>query len=293
MGMSMRTGQFLKLDLPSMIWKPLVQSPVTPLDLAGVDILSAQILDHIRSLCDMTVTRTPEQIQEEKTAFERLHLTFTVIGSDKKTYNLGHYAPNTHVTWDKRHQYLRLLQQYRLNEFSVQCAAIRRGLATVVPYAVLSLFTAEELEAEVVGMKTIDVDYLEANTEYEGCSSSDPHIRFFWAVMRTRFDDDQRAKLLRFVWGRSRLPLPGENWERKFKIASHSRSQRGGANRVDLCLPESHTCFFTLDLPRYSTLEITYEKILFAIINCLSVDGDGSLNHGGADMNAESDDEDL
>src|SRR4051812_12314659 len=33
----------------------------------------------------------------------------------------------------------------RLEEFKPQCAAMRRGLATVVPYAVLSLFTWEEL----------------------------------------------------------------------------------------------------------------------------------------------------
>ena len=93
--------------------------------------------------------------------------------------------------------YYRLLQEYRFGEFSAQCAAIRRGLATVVPYAALSLFTWAELESEVVGVKTVDVDYLEQNTEYDGCSNSDPHVRFFWAVMRTRFDDEQRAQLLR------------------------------------------------------------------------------------------------
>lgn len=139
------------------------------------------------------------------------------------------------------------MQECRFGEFSAQCAAIRRGLAAVVPYAALSLFTWAELESEfeVVGVQTVDVDCLEQNTESDGCSNSDPHVRFFWAVMRTRFDDEQRAKLLRFTWGRSRLPLIGEKWEGRFKIARHSKSAQN--NRPDQYLPDSHTCFFTLN----------------------------------------------
>jgi hypothetical protein len=283
MGMSMRTGYFLNLDLSSMVWKPLVLDQVTLDDVRSADSLFAQILTEVRTACAGQDDNT-----ELKESFEASRLTFSVVGSDQKEHKLGHNSGL--VTWEKRHKYLHLLEQYRFNsEFKEQTAAIRRGLATVVPYAVLSLFTWEELESEVVGVKTIDVDYLEANTEYSGCSSSDAHIRFFWAVMRTRFDDAQRAQLLRFVWGRSRLPLPGTPWERKFKIAAHSKSNQNSAN-VNNYLPDTHTCFFTLDLPRYTSMETLYNKMLYAIVNCVSVDGDGSLNSGGADMNADDSD---
>lgn len=40
---------------------------------------------------------------------------------------------------------------------------------------------------------------------------------------------------------------------------------RGGD---DTKLPISHTCFFSLELPDYSSYEILREKVLFAILNC-------------------------
>ena len=33
-------------------------------------------------------------------------------------------------------------------------------------------------------------------------------------------------------------------------------------------------CFFSLELPRYSSLEIMKEKLRYAIFNCTAIDGD-------------------
>jgi hypothetical protein len=51
---------------------------------------------------------------------------------------------------------------------------------------------------------------------------------------------------------------------------------------MDGMLPKSHTCFFALQLPRYSTDEICKRQILYAIHNCLEMDGDFRL--GDAEM---------
>ncbi len=40
----------------------------------------------------------------------------------------------------------------------------------------------------------------------------------------------------------------------------------------------SHTCAFSIDLPEYSTVEIMYERLNYAITYCSSIDGDGNLN---------------
>ncbi len=40
----------------------------------------------------------------------------------------------------------------------------------------------------------------------------------------------------------------------------------------------SHTCFFIIDLPAYSTAEIMYERLNYAISYCSSIDGDGMTN---------------
>jgi len=51
----------------------------------------------------------------------------------------------------------------------------------------------------------------------------------------------------------------------------------------------SHTCFFTVDLPEYSTTEIMYERLNYAITNCSNIDGDGNMNERPETRNLDSD----
>jgi hypothetical protein len=64
------------------------------------------------------------------------------------------------LTWANRHEYVNALRKYRRSEFSLQCDAMRRGLASVVPQALLSLFTWRELETQVCG-RGVTLDDLE------------------------------------------------------------------------------------------------------------------------------------
>jgi E3 ubiquitin-protein ligase HERC2 len=82
------------------------------------------------------------------------------------------------------------------------------------------------------------------------------------------FTDEERSMFLRFCWGRSRLPLTAAAFPQRFKLQSFGRSP------ADNYLPVSHTCFFSLELPAYSTIEIMREKITYAIYNCQAIDGD-------------------
>ena len=47
---------------------------------------------------------------------------------------------------------------------------------------------------------------LKQNTEYENFEESDPAIEHFWNVIQS-FSDEEKELYLKFVWGRSRLPL--------------------------------------------------------------------------------------
>lgn len=49
---------------------------------------------------------------------------------------------------------------------------------------------------------------------------------------------------------RTRLPLTAEGFSQRFKLQSFSRSP------ADDYLPVAHTCFFSLELPAYSSLEV-------------------------------------
>lgn len=78
----------------------------------------------------------------------------------------------------------------------------------------------------------------------------------------------------RFVWGRSRLPLTAAGFKtQKFRIQQFNRTP------PDQYMPVAHTCFFSLELPRYSSLQVTREKLRYAIFNCQAIDGDGSQSH--------------
>ena len=83
---------------------------------------------------------------------------------------------------------------------------IDRGLATQIPRHFLKLFTAAELKIIVTGRSDINVALLKENTKYEQYKETDPTICYFWNVIE-KFSDEEKELYLKFVWGRSRLPL--------------------------------------------------------------------------------------
>ena len=54
--------------------------------------------------------------------------------------------------------------------------------------------------------------------------------------------------------------------QHRIGIKSHSNP--------DLALPTSHTCFFSIDLPRYSSYEVLKNKLKYAITHCQAIDTD-------------------
>ena len=77
---------------------------------------------------------------------------------------------------------------------------------------------------------------------------------------------------LKFVWGRSRLPPPDTPGVQQHTIYLMSQSSYGGEH--DKILPQAHTCFFQLDLPRYSKDSICRDKMIYAIETCGEIDTD-------------------
>ena len=144
-------------------------------------------------------------------------------------------------------------------------ALVKQGLATVVPVDLLALWTGRELEYEVCGSAHVDLDELRKHSVLDGYSDTSPPVRFLWQVLEG-FGDEDRQDFLHFVWGRSRLPATEAAWAAagrgcRFKI---SRNPSLG----DGSMPVSHTCFFQIELPEYSSVEIAKEKITYAIRNC-------------------------
>ena len=91
---------------------------------------------------------------------------------------------------------------------------------------------------------------------------------------------------VRFVWGRSRLPLTAEGFKnQQFRIQQFNRSP------ADQYMPVAHTCFFSLELPQYSSLDITRDRLKYAIFNCQAIDVDGSQAHDATSHWLEEEDQ--
>ena len=140
------------------------------------------------------------------------------------------------VTHGNREEYLAAIIRQRIREVRPQILALARGLCTLVPNIALSFVTPAELEVCICGHAMIDVEVMRANSVVEGYNKEDKVIKMFWRILEG-MDDFHRTQLVRFAWGRSRVPQTAV-WARPFKIG-----------RCEGPLPHAHTCFFQIDLP--------------------------------------------
>jgi len=147
---------------------------------------------------------------------------------------------------------------------------MRKGLNNIVSANLLSLFSWYDLEILTCGTPDINLETLRKHTIYRGINVHSPLIRNFWRALDS-FNNLERQMFLRFTWGRSRLPISESDWNQQFMI-------RPLKTNDDTHLPISHTCFFSLDLPTYSTYKVLRKKILYAIFNCQAIDIDFNPN---------------
>ncbi|CAF0793768.1 unnamed protein product [Rotaria sordida] len=279
MGMAIRTRNFLDVQFPILLWKQLVQEKITIEDIEAIDISSFSIInqmeENIKQIKSLNESEDDDANIDRDYLFSSImsELVFDIVSSAGQTYELipgGFHIPITAANFE---DYCIRYRQYRINEFYRQIDFIRQGLYSVIPSAYLTLFTASELEEAVCGKGYIDIEMLKRHTYYNSDSETTPHIVRFWSVLSEMFSEEQKKLFLIFVWGRSTLPNRDEDFSSNFSL---NRLETSG--NVDGALPKSHTCSFALDLPEYSTKEITYERLNYAITYCSSIDNDWNMN---------------
>ena len=168
-----------------------------------------------------------------------------------------------------------------------------------MPPSLISLFTPEELELLIAGLPDIDVADLKRHTEYLGYRPTDEAVQFFWQAVES-FDASDRARLLMFVTGTSKVPLGGFKALRGQRGPQLFTLQKAGGDPE--ALPASHTCFVSrrrrshacalarasrqrahrnlrrappllvtqnqLDLPPYRDADTMRDKLLVAVREC-------------------------
>jgi len=243
----------LNLDLPIFVWRQLNGEKPDLMDLEQIDKLFIQQINVLKSL---TKERF-EQMVDQK---------FTTQLSNGQEYELKRGGRDLAVSFTNREEFLSLSIMARLRECEPQIKAMRKGLHVIVPQHMLGLFSAYDLEKMVCGDAEIDINVLKRHTAYRDISPSSPVVKFFWMALES-FNIEERQLFLRFVWGRSRLPVSESDWTQPFTINALNAA---GPDT----LPLSHTCFFSIDLPPYNSYDKLREKILYAIINCQAIDID-------------------
>eukprot|EP00903_Cladosiphon_okamuranus_P019656 g18070.t4 len=249
MGLSLRTRLCLPFQLPGLIWKRMLGLHVGFEDLAMVDIIITQFITAIRT-CEKDGLTSDKEFREMYG--ERLFFTYT--GSDGVERELMPGGAARRVTFDNRFTFCRMVEQVRTHEFDAQVAAMAAGLSDIVPIKVLRLFTAAQLEVAVAGEPEFDIAFWKEHTEYKGYRPDDDTVEFFWKVIESMSAEDQSG-FVRFAWGRSRLP-PKAYWRVNMKLLRSNMSEES--------LPVSHTCFFSIELPPYTTEERMRKGLLTA-----------------------------
>ncbi|KAI3195010.1 hypothetical protein CBS147311_8320 [Penicillium roqueforti] len=249
-GKALYEGRVLDCHFSRAVYKNILGRSVSIKDMETLD------LDYYKSLLWMLENDITDIITE----------TFSIETDDfgeKQVIDLkpgGHDIP---VTQENKEEYVQRVVEYRLVEsVREQLDNFLKGFHEIIPPELISIFNEQELELLISGLPEIDVDEWKNNTEYHNYSASSSQIQWFWRAVRS-FDKEERAKLLQFVTGTSKVPLngfkelEGMNGVSKFNI----HRDYGHKDR----LPSSHTCFNQLDLPEYESYEDLRQRLYTAV----------------------------
>ncbi|KAL8772430.1 MAG: hypothetical protein Q9209_002381 [Squamulea sp. 1 TL-2023] len=227
-GKALYEGRALDCHFSRAVYKRILGKTVSIKDMETLD------LDYYKSLLWMLENDITEIITE----------TFSIESDDfgvTEIIDLVENGRNIPVTEENKHEYAQRVVEYRLTgSVQTQLEKFLGGFHDVVPPELIAIFNEQELELLISGLPDIDVDDWKNNTEYHNYSASSPQIQWFWRAVRS-FDKEERAKLLQFVTGTSKVPLNGFGQLEGMNGFSRFNIHRAYGNKDRL--PSSHTCF--------------------------------------------------
>ena len=162
---------------------------------------------------------------------------------------------------NREEQIRNALQAISINNKDEQFAALREGFSSAIPDAIFEGIEPREVGAFIFGDAVISIDDLERNYRLGVYTATSPQVRNLFTVLRELSQDDLR-KFLRFVTSSTQLPLGGFGaLEPRFQIQRMARTGASG----NVLLPATHTCFNTIDLPEYESIDELRVHVLRAI----------------------------
>ena len=234
MVLAISSGETLNLDLHPVIWKSLIGKQITLKDYEEIDKCFYNMI---------------ENIKKDKTSIGQFS-TFIITNSNGEEIELKENGKNIDVTMDNVDEFIELAQKTRLEEISEQLECIKRSLYSVFGKNTLKILSWNQLELLVCGEIEFNVEDFKKHTR---CNNEENIIKFFWEWLEG-CSKEEKVKYLNFVSGR--LRLPSSDYEHCIIIINNKDK-----------LPYSRTCFFTLYLPRYDSVEILRKKMKIVFEN--------------------------
>ncbi|KAI3491195.1 hypothetical protein L1887_44441 [Cichorium endivia] len=256
-GKALFDGQLLDVHFTRSFYKHILGVKVTYHDIEAIDPgyfknLKWMLENDISDILDLTFSIDADE--EKLILCERTEVT---------DYELIPGGRNIRVTEENKHKYVDLIAEHRLTTaIRPQINAFLEGFTELIPRDLISIFHDKELELLISGLPDIDLDDMKANTEYSGYSAASPVIQWFWEVAQG-FSKEDKARLLQFVTGTSKVPLEG--FSALQGISGSQKFQIHKAYGRPDHLPSAHTCFNQLDLPEYPSKEHLEKRLLLAI----------------------------
>jgi E3 ubiquitin-protein ligase HUWE1 len=227
-GKAIYDGRLLDAYFTRSFYKCMISAPVDYKDMEATDLEFYNSLDWILHN-DIT---------------DVLDLTFSIEVDDFGVSQVIDLKPNgreTPVTEANKHEYVKLVTEQRLIvSIKDQIKAFLDGFHEIIPKELVKIFNEQELELLISGLPDIDIEDWKNNTDYQNYSPSSPQIQWFWRAVRS-FTQEERAKLLQFTTGTSKVPLggfsklQGSNGVQKFQIHKEFTSPTR--------LPSAHTWY--------------------------------------------------
>uniref|UniRef100_A0A6B2L2X7 HECT domain-containing protein n=1 Tax=Arcella intermedia TaxID=1963864 RepID=A0A6B2L2X7_9EUKA len=192
---------------------------------------------------------------------EAMLLYFT---DPSNTVPLIENGENVEVTLENLDEYIIRLSDFYLNKgIQKQMNAFKEGFEQFVPLERLKIFSPPELDRLLCGvtqkLENWTVSEIMDNTKFD----QNLNIRVVTDLVNVlvSFTPEQKRKFLIFLTGSPRLPIGGfKNLKPKFTVQRQP-------NVDDSYLPSVNTCFLTMKMPEYSSIELLREKLLQAMYN--------------------------
>ncbi|ETW07324.1 hypothetical protein, variant 1 [Aphanomyces invadans] len=222
--------------------------------------LFKMILGTPLSMTDMLYTDkqiyTSLKFVESSADVESLCLDFSVALASGEVVELMPNGQDIMVTARNQTEYVQRMLQYLLfDRIQPQLQSLLTGLFEILPQHYLIMFDHKELELVLCGVTEIDVaDWKQFTATSMTLRRGGEHsikMEWFWEIV-TAMSTQDRAKLLQFATGSTRVPVQGFKGLTSYDGLLCPFSVKAIDYRRGI-LPRAHACFNRIDLPLYPT----------------------------------------